>query len=186
MRKSCSEYRRDLAKDVLFVLIGAVVAYAFSMSGYLDILLGFIGSASISSFVAGLFYTSAFTIAPASVAISHISGAADPFWLAFWGAIGAACGDLILFLFIRDKFADDLVRSVRPSLVKHLLSSLHFGFLKWLSPILGIFVIASPLPDEIGLAMLGLSKFKVVSLIPVAFLANFVSIYGLVWLTRAL
>ena len=73
---------------------------------------------------------------------------------------GAMLGDLIIFFFIRDRFADDIIHSMKPSVSRHVLNSFHLGFLKWISPILGALIIASPLPDEFGLTLLGLSKTR--------------------------
>jgi hypothetical protein len=132
--------------------------------------------------VSGIFFTSAFTIAPASVALSHLASTSASIGIvAFWGALGAMCGDLMLFFFIRDRFADDLIASVKPSFAKHVLHSFHLGFLKWLSPLIGAAIIASPLPDELGLTLMGLSKTRVAVLLPVSFVMNMIGIYGLVW-----
>jgi hypothetical protein len=134
----------------------------------------------LASFISGIFFTSAFTLAPASVSIAHIAQTSPLSGVVFWAALGAVCGDLILFFFIRDRFADDLINSMRPSTVKHFFHSLHFGFLKWLSPLIGALIIASPLPDEFGIALLGMSKIKTIVLIPVSFFMNMLGIYILI------
>ena len=86
-------------------------------------------------------------------------------------------GDLLLFLFIKDVFA----RDVREFLSTHkrkarFFSYFHFGFFKWLLPLIGALIIVSPLPDELGLTLLGLSKERVIFILPLTFLLNFVSI----------
>jgi len=175
--------RRDLANDIAFVFIGAVFALLLSQSGAISWLVNALGNQIVASFVAGIFFTSVFTIAPSSVALASISGVPLS-TVALWGALGAMCGDLILFFFIRDRFADDLMASLKPSVVKHILGSFHLGFMKWLSPIVGALIIASPLPDEFGLMLLGLSKTKVSLLVPIAFVMNFLGIYALLWFVR--
>lgn len=176
--------RNNLARDLLFIGIGIVIAIVISRSGLLDVLLRILGDGAAASFIAGIFFTSAFTIAPSSVALAHIMQTTPIFTVASWGAFGALCGDLILFFFIRDRFSEDLKRSLKPSFVKHILSSFHFGFLKWLSPILGALIIASPLPDELGLTLMGLSKMRVTILIPVSYVMNWLGIYALVWFAQ--
>ncbi|HEY4478659.1 MAG TPA: hypothetical protein VI775_02350, partial [Candidatus Paceibacterota bacterium] len=57
----------------------------------------------------------------------------------------------------------------------------HFGFLKWLSPLIGAFIIASPLPDELGVALLGMSKIRIAVLIPLSFTMNILGIYILIF-----
>jgi hypothetical protein len=177
--------RKELIKDIVFVLIGAVVAILLSRLGFIDWLVNLISNQIIVSFVAGAFFTSVFTIAPAAVALVDISGA-SMLTIAFWGALGALCGDLILFYFIRDRFAENLIASVKPSVTKNVLNSFHLGFMKWLSPILGAFIIASPLPDELGLTLLGISKTRVAILIPISFAMNFLGIISLLYFAQAI
>jgi hypothetical protein len=88
-------------------------------------------------------------------------------------------GDLLLFLFIRDVFAEDMegVFSFR-KLSRHIARS-QFAFLKVVTPIIGALIIASPLPDEIGLALLGISRTRTIVLLPIAFIMNFLGILAL-------
>lgn len=180
--KSYVGARQELAKDFVLILIGACIAFVLSSSGFLDTFISLLGGHVIAAFVAGVFFTSVFTIAPASLALVHIGQSISLFELAFFGALGALLGDLLLFFFIRDRFSEDLKRSFKPSFVRHVARSFHFGFLKWLSPILGAALIASPLPDELGLALLGLSKTRVALLVPISFVMNLIGIYLLLWL----
>ncbi len=176
-----SRARRELIKDFLLIVIGVALALFLGTSGFLDQLIDLVGNTAIASFAAGIFFTSVFTLGPASVTLVHIAEHGSLTSIAFWGAAGAVCGDLILFFFIRDHFADHLTKSLKPSRVKSILASFHLGFMKWLSPILGALIIASPLPDEFGLALLGLSKIRLAVLIPIAFAMNLLGIYGLIW-----
>lgn len=178
--------RYDLVKDIVFILIGAAIALMLARTGGLDIIISWFDNSAVASFVAGIFFTSAFTIAPSAVALSHIIGHASPHTVALWGALGALCGDLALFFFIKDRFAEDLRTSLRPSLAKHILSSFHLGFMKWLAPFLGALIIASPLPDELGLTLMGLSRVRLAVLIPVSYVMNAVGIYALVWFANTM
>lgn len=184
MRRSLA--RHELAKDFVFILIGIAISIALVETGALDAIFGLIGHSAFSVFVAGIFFTSAFTIAPAAIALARIAASAPIQEVALWGALGAVCGDLILFFFIRDRFAADLMQTLKPSFTRHILNSFHLGFLKWLSPILGALIIASPLPDEFGLTLLGLSKTRVAVLIPISFAMNWLGIYGLVYAAQLL
>jgi hypothetical protein len=172
--------RHELGKDMILILIGAVIAIVLAQLGFIDWFSRFLGSQAMASFVAGIFFTSSFTIAPSAVVLARLGTVAPLQVVAFWGALGAMFGDLVLFYFIRDRFAADLVSSIRPSFTRHILQSLHFGFLKWLSPFLGAIIIASPLPDELGLTLLGLSKTRISLLLPIAFLMNLIGIYALI------
>ena len=185
LRSKKSKARQELSKDLFFVFIGAVLAYILAQTGIIGWLVNIFGNQILVSFFSGLFFTSVFTIAPASVVMVNIMNTSIMF-IAFWGALGALCGDLLLFFFIRDRFADDVMSSIKPLVTKHILNSFHLGFMKWLSPLLGAILIASPLPDEFGLTLLGLSKTKVTILIPISFVMNFLGIYSLLWFSHVL
>ena len=179
MRKQVA--RHELGKDLLFVLVGASIALVLSRAGVIDAIISFFGNSEVASFVAGMFFTSVFTIAPASVALGHIALHTPTHVVALWGACGAVCGDLILFYFIRDRFADDLMDSFGSTFMRHLAGSFHVGFFKWMSPVLGALIIASPLPDEFGITLLGFSKTRTLALIPISFIGNILGIYLIVW-----
>ena len=173
--------RQELAKDILFILIGASVALALSKIGAIDAIIALLGHSEVAAFVAGIFFTSVFTLAPASVALSHISMHAPSYIVVLWGSLGAVFGDLLLFYFIRDRFADDLMDSFGSTFIRHILSSFHVGFFKWISPALGAVIIASPLPDEVGITLMGFARASALALVPVSFIGNILGIYIIVW-----
>lgn len=178
-RKKKSGYA--LLFDVIIIAIGILVAYVLSELGIIDALVYSLRDYSaVASFIAGIFFTSTFTIAPASVALAHIGSYAPLSVVAIWGALGAMCGDLILFFFIRDRFAEDLKSAFNMKKIHHFFHSFHFGFLKWLSPIIGALLIASPLPDEFGISLLGMSKIKATLLMPISYCMNVLGIVCIV------
>jgi hypothetical protein len=167
--------------DVIIIAIGMLVAVILSRLGIIDALVYSLRNYSaLASFIAGIFFTSTFTIAPASVAIVHIASYTPLPIVAIWGALGAMCGDLILFFFIKDRFAEDLRSAVDMRKVRHFFHSFHFGFLKWLAPVLGAVIIASPLPDEFGISLLGMSKIRTAVLMPISYVMNFFGIFLIV------
>lgn len=176
-----------LLHDIVMIAIGIAVAIVLSRIGALDAMVSLVKDYYIvASFFTGIFFTSAFTIAPSSIALAHIAQTAQLYGVVLWGGLGAMCGDLILFFFIRDRFAPDLMDAMKPSTVKHIMKSFHFGFLKWLSPLLGALIIASPLPDEFAITLWGMSKVKLAVLIPVSFVMNMLGIYLLIQFSHLL
>lgn len=176
--------RKDLLKDLIFIFIGIAIALTLHQLGVIDSIARFAGGSILSILVVGLFFTSTFTIAPAAVALIHLSNYAPLSEIVLFGAIGAMIGDSIMFFFIRDRFADDIINSIRPSIKKHIAHSFHFGFLKWISPLVGALIIASPIPDEIGLGLMGISKVRTVVLLPVAFVMNALGVYMTVYVSN--
>lgn len=170
-----------LFHDILMIAVGIVIAVLLVKTGILDLLINAVRDYYIiASFIAGIFFTSIFTIAPASIALVSIAMHSPIYGVVVFGALGAMCGDLILFLFIRDRFAGDLLKTMKKSTVRHILHSFHFGFMKYISPLIGALIIASPLPDEFGITLLGLSKVKMIVLLPISLLMNVLGIYALI------
>jgi len=129
------------------------------------------------SFAAGIFFTSAFTAAPAIVTLGEIAQV-SPVWLvALFGALGGTIGDLIIFKFMKDRFSKHLMELLRKKggqkRLKHLLNLKYF---KWLTFLIGGLIIASPLPDELGIAILGFSTIRTSLFIPFSYFSNFIGI----------
>lgn len=129
------------------------------------------------SFITGIFFTSVFTTAPAIVTLGEIAQEYSIFLTALAGASGAVVGDLIIFKFVRERFSDHLMEVVGTQggrrRLKHLLKIRSF---RWLTFMIGGLIIASPLPDELGVALLGFSKLKVSGFIAISFIFNFIGI----------
>jgi len=176
--------RYNLRDDLVIILAGIGAAILLAKYGALDGLIGLIGGDAPASFAAGIFFTSAFTIAPAALVLARMAETAPVWTVVSFGALGAMFGDLAIFFFLRDRFATDLEASIKTSVAKRVMSSFHYGFLKWLSPILGAFIIASPLPDELGLGLMGLSRTKATILAPIALAMNALGIYLIVIFAR--
>jgi hypothetical protein len=169
-----------LYRDLLFVLGGILLTILLIQLGMFEALRTSLAErVALGSFISGVFFTSVFTLAPAAVALAELMDLASPITVAWWGALGGMFGDAMLFLFIRDIFAEDLREFLDDHPRFRVFSQFHFGFLKWLYPLIGAVIIASPLPDELGLAMLGLTKTKLVILLPIAFAMNFLGILAL-------
>ncbi|MFZ3044249.1 MAG: hypothetical protein WA058_04065 [Minisyncoccia bacterium] len=129
------------------------------------------------SFVAGLFFTSVFTTAPAMVALGGIANANSILPVVIFGALGATVGDFIIFRFIRDRFSEHLIELARHrSTVRRIHALLKMRIFRWMSFFVGGLVIASPLPDELGISLFGLSKMKTVWFIPLSFVFNSIGI----------
>lgn len=178
----------NLERDLLIIVISIFFAIAIVRLGVIQDIVSSIDELKIiGSFIAGFFFTSAFTIAPAAIALSEISQTTSPLLVAFWGALGSVVGDLVIFLFIRDRFADDIMQALHT--LKNEKKIIHFfkrGFFRWLSPILAALIIASPLPDEFGIALMGISKVRMSLFIPICFVMNFFGILIIALISRAI
>ncbi|MBI4085598.1 MAG: hypothetical protein HY432_03810 [Candidatus Liptonbacteria bacterium] len=167
----------NLIRDLGIIVFSIFVAVVLVKTGAVEYLLANAeGSKFLGSFLAGLFFVSIFTVVPAAVVLIEIAKI-NPVWeVALIGGAGALAGDFIIFQFVRDNLVADIRWLVQKTKQERLVSIFHLKLFRWLVPFVGALVIASPLPDEIGLAMMGLSKMKTAAFIPVSFLLNFLGI----------
>lgn len=131
----------------------------------------------ISSFLAGVFFTSILTAAPAIVTLAELGQHLAPWKVALFGGMGAVCGDVLIFKFLQSPLADYIIRVAFSPRLRRMGARLAKGALWWVAPLLGAILIASPFPDEIGLLMMGLSGMRLRSFMVLAFTLNAVGIY---------
>lgn len=175
MKSSRALFVRDLA----IVVLSICIAIALVKTGALEYLFAVSQIAGwLGSFVAGLFFTSIFTTAPAIVALAESARATSVIHTALFGAIGAVLGDLIIFRVIHDHISAHLValaghnRGMRRT--KYLLRAKAF---RWITFLVAGLIIASPVPDEVGIGLLGFTRLKSRFFIPFSFAFNFIGIY---------
>ncbi|HCR52095.1 TPA: hypothetical protein DIV48_00415 [Candidatus Kaiserbacteria bacterium] len=167
-----------LLHDVLVIALSIGIAAVLVKT---DVLVHILTSTQklelVGSFIAGLFFTSVFTTAPAIVTLGEIARLNSILPMAVFGALGAVCGDVLIFRFVRDKFAEHILELIRHRSVGKKMGVLfRLKLFRWLSFFVGGLIIASPLPDELGIGLFGFSKMKMSWFIPLSFTFNFIGI----------
>lgn len=164
---------------MLLLAISLLVAILLATSGAFETVLPTLGQYRlIGSFLAGMFYISAFTVAPAAVVLGELAQANGVVSVALFGAAGGVMGDYLIFHFVKDRLAtglQDLLRRRR----KSWLTALEMFLPRWFLFTLGALIIASPLPDELGITLLGFSHIRTLFFLPLSFAANFIGILAI-------
>lgn len=167
-----------ILQDVALIVLSILIALLLVRTEVLAGLLASVREASIlGAFIAGLFFTSIFTTAPAIVALGEVSLLQGILNTALFGAMGAVVGDLIIFRFVRDRFSEHVAEIMAHQSIWrrfHLLFKRRF--FRWITFFVGGFILASPLPDELGIAVLGFSKMRVRYFVLLSFVFNFLGI----------
>jgi hypothetical protein len=167
----------NLFRDLAIIAFSVIIAVILVKTGILKSLLE--GTQDIKffgSFFAGLFFTSIFTTVPATVALGEIAREGSLFWTALLGGVGAMIGDLLIFKFVKNSLAEDISTLIQHNARKRFSAVFKLKFFRYFFAFLGALIIASPLPDELGLAMMGFSKVKTSLFIPLSFFFNFLGI----------
>ena len=145
-----------------------------------------------ASFIAGMLFSYGITTAPATIALFTLGKTLNPFLIAGIGAAGAVISDYIIFRIVRDKLLDEIklfskeIRNLTKP-VSHLFFWEELRVRIWnavsrskiwnqIVPLIAGLIIASPLPDEIGVALFCAIKFKPKKFILWAYVFNFVGI----------
>lgn len=163
--------KRIAYKSGIFI-ISIAIAWWLVKSGILQ---GVVESVSpikyAAEFLSGVFYTSFLTIPIALAMFLVLAPDQNPILLALVAGSGSAIMDFLLVKLIRNNSRDIyyLTKHLKLYLIKKFLKVLKIDFI---IPLLGALIIASPLPDELGLFLLGSSELKYYQIIILTFILN--------------
>lgn len=171
-------------KNTTLLVISLVVFFVLAKLPSVELFLRSIGDLGyLGAFIVGIFFVSIFTVAPAAVVLLYLAEGGHPWLIALFAGMGAMVGDYLIFHYLRDEVFNELrplwQRSFVGSLTGRLFATPYFA---WLIPILGMVVIASPLPDELGVGMLGATRLRSWQFLVLTFLLNAVGILAIVLL----
>lgn len=141
----------------------------------------------IGTFVAGMFFTSIFTTAPAMATLGEIALTQPVFTTALLGALGSVAGDLIIFRLVRDRMAADIIELLREEgVLRRARKIFAFRHYRYFTILLGGLILASPLPDELAVVLLGFAHMKTRYFAYLSFAFNFFGIIGIGFTARML
>lgn len=165
----------DIALIALSVVVAVLLVQSHVVDNALDTSREF---GHIGSFIAGMFFTSIFTTAPAIAALGEISLRMGIVETALWASLGSVIGDMIIFRFVRERMASHLLEILPHKRgARRFAKLLKFRFFRYLTFFAGGLIIASPLPDELGVGLLGLSRMREIYFVPLSFVFNFLGIF---------
>lgn len=174
-----------ILNDIAIIVLSVLVAILLVRTGVLVNLLSSVGGAW-GALIAGMFFTSLFTTAPAIAALGEIALMQGVFMTALFGAVGSMLGDLLIFKFVRDRFSEHITEMMAHQSIwrrYHLLFKRRF--FRWVTFFVGGFILASPLPDELGIAVLGFSKMRSNYFALLSFGFNFLGILAIGLIAQA-
>lgn len=163
----------------ILIILSIVLAFYLYFSGLIQNFIASLGQFQIIGvLIAGALFGYAFTAAPATASLISFTNTINPLIVAFVGATGTMIGDLVIFHF----FKRGLPKEVKTIFKKSKIEKIKRSKWKWVIPGIAGFIIASPLPDEVGIALLGVTHFDNNSFMLLAFVLNFI---GLLIITTA-
>lgn len=173
-------------KNKIYVVVGIIVAIFLIQSDFINnFITSLDGLRWLGMILAGIFFTSLFTTAPA-IAVLGVFALNSPIWeVVLFGGIGAVIGDFIIFSFVRGRVYKELEFLLSEPSKNRIPLIFKKELFKFLLPFIGALFIASPLPDEMGVAMLGISNISKKNFFILVFLLHSFGIFVVVSLARA-
>lgn len=148
--------------------------------------LGYLGT-----FIAGFFFVYGFT-ASASIASMLVLSPFQNFWLASFTALaGAIIGNFFVFRFMRISITNELNDLSKNKLLKITIAKLEnytpFFVRSYILPAFAGFIAATPLPDELAVALLSWSRNTSIAVFSsVTFVINVFGIFIIMWLGKVI
>ncbi len=135
-------------------------------------------------FIAGLLSVSLFTAVPAVVLLVGFTEL-DPLGIALIAGLGSVAGDYLILRYVQKDIAYELKPLAYRLGVAQAISYLQ-GRKSTLVIVraLGAVVIASPLPDEVGIGLLGMSKIQKTHFMGICYALNTIGIFSIVLFAR--
>lgn len=152
-------------KNIILFGIGLLFAFLVSrLPGFHELLLKIGSLGYFGAFLAGILFTSTFTVAAGALILIDLAKVLPLFPLILCSGLGAVLGDFLVFSFAKNKIAEEIEPLYKEleSIGKknHLHKLAHTKYFGWTLPVVGALIMATPLPDELGVSLLGISNIK--------------------------
>ncbi|OGE84837.1 MAG: hypothetical protein A3J48_03430 [Candidatus Doudnabacteria bacterium RIFCSPHIGHO2_02_FULL_46_11] len=179
-------YKKWQYKNTAFLIASLLVFFYFADSDFVQNTISRIGEMGyLGAFLAGMFFVSTFTVAPASVLLFFFAKTLPPIYVAVLAGAGAVIGDYIIFKFLKDKVFEEITPIFLRLGGNHISRTLRTPYFAWFLPVLGAIIVASPIPDEIGIGLMGISKMKNWQFLILSFVLNFIGIFIVITLAQS-
>ena len=174
-------------KNLTFLFVSLVFAFFLGKhEPFHQFLLNLGSFGYIGAFIAGMLFVSTFGFATGAVTLLVLAEKLNIFELGIIAGAGGVLGDFLLFRFVKDRLIDEVAPIYEKIEGNHLHKILHTKYFRWMFPVIGAIIIASPLPDELGVSLMGISKMKNKTFLILSFLLNATGIILVLLVSRFL
>lgn len=154
-------HRRQKHHNLLMLGLGLLFALTLScIPQFQHFLLKLGNFGYLSAILAGAMFVCTFTVATGALIILTLAKTLSPLELILFGMIGAVIFDFFVFKSVKKSIDKEIAEVFSNSHLNHFKKLLHTKYFAWMMPLIGLLVFISPLPDEFGISLLGLSKLK--------------------------
>ncbi len=131
----------------------------------------------LSSFLVGILLVSTFTMPTGIVMLLILAEKYSAVEIGILAGLGSVVGDIVIFRVVKDRVLEELTPLYELLGGKQLNTLLHTKYFSWTLPVIGALLMASPLPDELGVSIMGLSRMKTYKFVLLSFIFNAIGIF---------
>lgn len=169
-------------KHLTLFILGIIVAINLSRFDFLNqILFDLRNVHLVGPFIAGILYVSAPTTALGILILLDLTKALSLAEISIIAGLGGVVGDFVIFRFFKHDLLGELTLIYNKLGGKHITKAFNHKYLRWSIPIIGVIIIASPFPDEIGVGLMGLTKIKTYQFILLSLALDIIGVFLLVY-----
>lgn len=154
-------HKKHTYTNLLLIAIGLSITVILAKTPAFTSLLLSLGKYSyIGGFIAGLLFVCTPTTTIGALMLVILSKQIPVLPLCLVAGMGAVTADIGMFHIVRDDLLielEDIYNEMHGRKLSHIFHSRAF---RWMLPVLGAIIIASPLPDELGVGLMGISKLS--------------------------
>lgn len=193
-------------RNSIFLIISVLLAYFLLRDSRVEnAILELKNLSYAGAFLSGIFFSFSLTVAPSTAILYLLGKRLNPIFIAAIGAGGCLIGDYLIFRFVKDKLIEE-IKLIGEGINSHFQNSIfyrifpfsnlllsnkfkiimmkasHSRIYSFFIKIIAYLIIASPLPDELGVALLGTTKQKTKEFLILSYFMNFLGISGISYL----
>jgi len=137
-------------------------------------------------FISGFFYAYSLTASTATAAFLVLAKENNLLIATFLGGIGALIADITIFKIVRYTLSDEIKKISREPSVRRLITVIPGVLKAYILPLIAAIVIASPLPDEIGITLFAATGIRARNFMLASYVLNTLGILIILLIGRQL
>ncbi|MDO8599944.1 MAG: hypothetical protein Q7R44_00845 [bacterium] len=171
-------------KNLTLLTVGLIAGiFLYKSASFQEAVAGLGSFSYASAFLAGLLYDTTFTVSTSVAILLVLAKTMEHIPLVIVATFGAVVGDYIVFKFVKDGLMRELVpiehaleNEVGKGRMHYLKHLFHSRYFHWTLPVVAVIMIGTPLPNEVGIGLLGASGIKTKNLLIISFIFNFIGL----------
>lgn len=164
-------------KNLTLTILSIILVIFLSRNPQFNNLIASVGNLGpLGAFIGGALFVCTFTISLGAIILFGLAKTISPLEIGIFAALGAVFTDFVIFHYVKNNLMDEIEELYEDISGHHLKVVVHSKFFGWFLPVLGALILASPLPDEIGVSLMGIARMNPLTFLLLSFVLNGIGI----------